>query len=89
MSVAESTGVQSADPDVLEALTTCDMIEATPDGVGRGEAASDRQISSRSTTGLVCSCQWSAGTAAGHYSGRATRACAGPPVAGLAILVPS
>ena len=37
-------GVEGDDPDALETLSAREMIDATADGVGRAEDASDRQI---------------------------------------------
>jgi Putative lumazine-binding len=37
-------GVEGDDPDALETLSAREMIDATADGVGRGEDAADRQI---------------------------------------------
>ncbi len=37
-------GVEGDDPDALETLTAREMIDATAEGLGRGEDAVDRQI---------------------------------------------
>jgi hypothetical protein len=38
-------GIEGEDPDALETLTQREMIEATAEGIGRGEDAEDRRIS--------------------------------------------
>ena len=38
-------GIEGEDPDAIELLTAKEMVDATAEGVGRGEDADDRQIS--------------------------------------------
>ncbi len=42
--VKRCRGIEGDDPDALETLSAQEMIEATADGIGRGEDAPDRQI---------------------------------------------
>jgi Putative lumazine-binding len=42
--VKRCRGIEGDDPDALETLSARQMIDATADGVGRGEDAPDRQI---------------------------------------------
>ena len=43
--VKRCRGIEGDDPDALETLTATEMVDATAEGVGRGEDAEDRQIS--------------------------------------------
>ena len=43
--VKRCRGIEGDDPDALETLTAREMVDATAEGVGRGEDAEDRQIS--------------------------------------------
>jgi Putative lumazine-binding len=45
--VKRCRGIEGDDPDALETLSAREMIDATADGVGRGEDAPDRQIEIR------------------------------------------
>jgi hypothetical protein len=42
--VKRCRGIEGDDPDALETLTARDMVDATADGIGRGEDAEDRRI---------------------------------------------
>jgi Putative lumazine-binding len=42
--VKRCRGIEGDDPDALETLSATDMIDATAEGIGRGEDAADRQI---------------------------------------------
>jgi hypothetical protein len=42
--VKRCRGIEGDDPDALETLSAREMIDATADGIGRGEDAPDRQI---------------------------------------------
>ena len=42
--VKRCRGIEGDDPDALETLSAREMIDATADGVGRGEDAADRRI---------------------------------------------
>jgi hypothetical protein len=42
--VKRCRGIEGDDPDALETLSARDMIDATAEGVGRGEDAPDRRI---------------------------------------------
>ena len=43
--VKRCRGIEGDDPDALETLTQGELVDATAEGVGRGEDADDRQIS--------------------------------------------
>jgi len=42
--VKRCRGIEGDNPDALETLTAKEMVDATAEGVGRGEDAEDRQI---------------------------------------------
>jgi Putative lumazine-binding len=42
--VKRCRGIEGDDPDALETLTARDMVDATAEGIGRGEDADDRRI---------------------------------------------
>jgi hypothetical protein len=42
--VKRCRGIEGNDPDALETLTAREMIDATAEGIGRGEDAADRRI---------------------------------------------
>jgi hypothetical protein len=60
--VKRCRGIEGEDPDALETLTAREMIDATAEGVGRGEDAEDRQIAleishlSGEIAGVTCLC---------------------------------
>jgi Putative lumazine-binding len=43
--VKRCRGIEGDDPEALETLSAREMVDATAEGVGRGEDAEDRQIS--------------------------------------------
>jgi hypothetical protein len=60
--VKRCRGLEGDDPDVMETLTAREMIDATGQGIGRGEDADDRQIDIQITylhgdlAGATCIC---------------------------------
>lgn len=60
--VKRCRGIEGDDPDALETLSAKEMIDATAEGVGRGEDAPDRQIEikidylSGGLAGVQCFC---------------------------------
>ena len=45
--VKRCRGIEGDDPDALETLSADDMVQATAEGIGRGEDASDRRVEIR------------------------------------------
>jgi hypothetical protein len=60
--VKRCRGIEGEDPDALETLSAAEMIEATAEGVGRGEDAADRRIeieigyAEAGIASVTCSC---------------------------------